>query len=77
MTITLGPGKSQTVPISSLSFGFKGSQNAYWMAPGKYTLTASYKTTLSPAPAAAVAADEGFGAVTITSAPLIITVEGK
>ena len=76
-TITLEPGKSQTVPITSLSFGFKGSHNAYWLAPGKYTLTASYKTTASPAPAAAQPADEGFGAVTITSAPLTVTVEGK
>jgi hypothetical protein len=77
MTITLEPGKSQTVPISSLSFGFKGSQNAYWLAPGKYTLAATYHTTVSPAPAAAKPADEGFGAVTVTSAPLTITVEGK
>jgi hypothetical protein len=76
-TITLAPGKSQTVPINSLAFGFKGSHGAYWLAPGKYTLTAGYKTTLSPAPAQAVEADEGFGAVTITSAPLTITVEGK
>jgi hypothetical protein len=76
-TIILAPGKSQTVPINSLSFGFKGSHAAYWLAPGKYTLTASYKTTVSPAPAKAVAADEGFGAVTIISAPLTITVEGK
>ncbi len=77
MTVTLAPGKSQTVPITSLSYGFKGSHNAYWLAPGKYTLTAAYKTTVSPAPAAAEAADEGFGAVTIASAPLTITVEGK
>jgi hypothetical protein len=77
MTVTLDPGKSQTVPITSLSFGFKGSHNAYWLAPGKYTLTASYKTTVSPAPKDAQPADEGFGAVTITSAPLTITVEGK
>ncbi len=74
-TITLEPGKSQTVSISSLAFGFKGLHNAYWLAPGKYTLTASYKTTVSPAPAAATPADEGFGAVTITSAPLTISVE--
>ncbi len=78
MTVTLERGKSQTIPITSLSFGFKGSHNAYWLAPGKYTLTASYKTTVSPAPAAAQAADEGFGAVTITSVrPLTIAVEGK
>lgn len=77
MTITLEPGKSQTVPITSLSFGFKGSHAAYWLAPGKYTLTASYHTTASPAPAAAKPADEGFGVVTVTSAPLTITVEGK
>jgi hypothetical protein len=76
-TITLAPGKSQSVAINSLSFGFKDTHAAYWLAPGKYTLTASYKTTVSPAPAKAVAADEGFGAATITSAPLILTVEGK
>jgi len=76
-TITLAPGKSQSVPISSLSFGFKDTHAAYWLAPGKYTLTASYKTTVSPAPAKAVGADEGFGEVTIISAPLIVTVEGK
>jgi len=76
-TITLAPGKSQSVAINSLAFGFKHSHAAYWLAPGKYTLTASYKTTVSPAPAKAVAADEGFGAVTIISAPLTISVEGK
>jgi hypothetical protein len=76
-TITLAPGKSQSVPINSLSFGFKDSHAAYWLAPGKYTLTASYTTTVSPAPAKSVAADEGFGEATIISAPLIVTVEGK
>ena len=76
-TITLERGKGQTIPITSLAYGFKGSHNAYWLAPGKYTLTASYKTTMAPAPAGAAPADEGFGAVTITSAPLVITVEGK
>jgi hypothetical protein len=73
-TITLEAGKSQTVPITSLSFGFKGSHNAYWLAKGDYKLTASYHTTVSPAPLEAQPADEGFGAVTITSAPLTITV---
>jgi hypothetical protein len=76
-TITLAPGRSQTIPINSLTFGFKDSHAAYWLAPGKYTLTASYKTTVSPAPAKSVTADEGFGVVTIVSAPLTITVEGK
>ncbi len=76
-TITLAPGKSQSVPINSLAFGFKDSHAAYWLAPGKYTLTASYKTTVSPAPAKAIAADEGFGTTTIISAPLILAVEGK
>ncbi len=74
-TITLDPGKSQTVPITSLSFGFKGSHNAYWLAAGKYTLTATYHTTVSPAPAAAQPADDGFGTVTITSAPLTVVVK--
>ena len=77
MTITLERGKSQTIPITSLSFGFKGSHNAYWLRPGKYRLTASYRTTVSPAPKGATAADEDFGEVTVVSAPLTITVEGK
>jgi len=74
-TITLEPGKSQTVPITSLAFGFKGSHRAYWLAPGKYTLTASYKTTVSPAPNGAEPADEGFGVVTVVSAPLTVAVK--
>src|SRR5262249_7635516 len=49
--VTLGPGKSETIPINSLSYGFRGaSADAYWTEPGEYTLTASYVTAISPAP---------------------------
>ncbi|MFB3893488.1 MAG: hypothetical protein ACE15C_15855 [Phycisphaerae bacterium] len=42
------PGKSITIPIAKLLFGVRGdSDAAYWTAPGTYTLTASYITTIS------------------------------
>jgi hypothetical protein len=77
-TVTLAPGKSATVPIQSLGFGLRGlTHAAYWTAPGAYTLTASYQTTLNPAPEGAKAGADGFGAVTLSSAPTKIQVEPK
>ena len=75
--ITLEPGKSVSVPITSLMFGFKGSHRAWWVEPGKYTLSASYKTSVSPRPKDARDAGGGFGAVTVTSAPVPLKVEAK
>jgi hypothetical protein len=77
-TVTLAPGKSVTVPISTLGFGLRGlTHAAYWTAPGSYTLTASYETTLKPAPAQAGEAGNGFGTVTLTSAPVKIQVQAR
>jgi hypothetical protein len=73
----LEPGKSVTVPINSLAFGSKGSHRAYWVEPGRYTLSASYKTWVSPKPRGAQDAGGGFGAVTLTSAPVALQVEAK
>jgi hypothetical protein len=75
--VTLKAGQSETIPIRSLSYGFKGSHRAYWTEPGEYTLTASYKTSVSPAPKGSTDAGNGFGTVTITSAPIKIKVMAK
>jgi hypothetical protein len=76
-TITLAPGKSESVRIMSLSYGVKGSDNAYWTEAGDYTLAASYPTAVSPAPKDAKAGPDGFAPVTVTSAPIKIKVEAK
>lgn len=76
-TMTLAPGKSVSVPITSLEFGRKGSHRAWWVEAGKYTLSASYKTSVSPRPKDAPDAGGGFGAVTLTSAPITVEVEAK
>jgi hypothetical protein len=75
--VTLKPGQSEAVPITSLSYGFKGSHRAYWTEPGEYTLTTSYKTAVSPAPKGSTDAGNGFGNVTLTSAPIKIKVKGR
>jgi hypothetical protein len=75
--VTLAPGKGESVPITSLSYGVKGSDNAYWTEAGEYTLAASYPTAVSPAPKDARAGPDGFAPVTVTSAPIRIKVEAK
>jgi hypothetical protein len=75
--VTLAPGKGESVPIMSLSYGFKGSDRAWWTEPGDYTLAASYKTEVSPAPKGATPGPDGFAPVTVTSAPINIKVEAK
>jgi hypothetical protein len=77
-TITLAPGKSEKVPIKSLKYGRRNlTDGAYWTAAGEYTLAASYQTTMRPAPEGATVGGDGFGAVTLTSAPIKIQVEAK
>jgi hypothetical protein len=76
--VVLAPGKSVTVPIERLAFGAKGdASRAYWLEPGKYSLAASYKTWMSPAPKGASETPDGYGAVTLTSAATTVTVKGK
>jgi hypothetical protein len=75
-TVTLAPGKSVRVPISSLAFGLRGlTHAAYWTAPGAYTLAAGYEAAIRPAPAGGRDAGDGFGAVTLTTAPIKLKVE--
>src|SRR5262249_41734468 len=74
--MALAPGKTLSVPVTSLPHGFRGiAQRAYWTEPGEYTLTASFATALSPAPTGTKADDKGFGRVTIRSEPVTIKVE--
>jgi hypothetical protein len=76
MTVTLAPGKSQTLPITGLSYGHRGvATQAYWTEPGDYTLGASYATAISPAPPGSKDAGQGFGRVALTAAPVKIKVE--
>jgi len=75
--VTLAPGKTHTVPIKRLSFDSRiRSQfhRFYWAEAGVYTLTASYLTAVSPVPKGSKNRGDGFGAVTVTSAPARLTV---
>jgi hypothetical protein len=82
---TLGkidPGKSFVLPITSLAYGTHGvatfvAQRACWTAPGEYTLTATFKTAVSPAPPGSKEAKWAHfdgGLVTVTSAPVKLKV---
>jgi hypothetical protein len=75
--ITLAAGKTHSIPITSLQYGFRGtSKYSYWTEPGEYTVTASYKTAISPAPKGAKEADKGFGfSVVATTEPVKVKVE--
>jgi RNA polymerase sigma factor (sigma-70 family) len=80
--VTLGPGKVFTRPIGSLSHGQRDNMlRSYWLAPGEYTLTARFHTSMLPAPAGAEVNDgrlepqlKGFGVVTVTTSPLTLKV---
>lgn len=75
MAVEIGPGKAHELPVKALVSGFRGaSKFSYWTAPGEYELVAKLKTGMQPAPKGAKDFD-GFGVVTLTGAPLKITVE--
>jgi hypothetical protein len=72
---TLAPGKSVSVPITKLRYGFRGASNmSYWTEPGEYKLAASYKTGIQPPPKGSKESN-GFGLVTIAAEPITINVE--
>jgi hypothetical protein len=72
--ITLAAGETYLLPVRDLGSGFRGvSRCSYWTEPGEYRLVAILQTGVSPAPRGA-GGDDGFGLVTLTSAPLRITV---
>jgi hypothetical protein len=80
---TLGPGKTYARPIKELKYGFRGeSDHAYWLKPGEYTLTVSFRTAVSPAPKKAKETGrdfnlKGFGEVLLIAAPVRLQVESK
>lgn len=76
--VEIAPGKTHSFAVKNLMSGFRGrSKYAYWTAAGEYELVATLKTGVSPAPADAKDAGEGFGQVTLTSAPFKLTVAEK
>lgn len=76
--VGLEAGKSLTIPVKSLTSGFRGvSHLAYWTEPGEYELVATLKSGLMPIPKGAMDNGDGYGIVTLTAAPLKLTVEEK
>jgi hypothetical protein len=75
---TLAPGKSFTIPVKGLTYGFRGAASqAYWTEAGEYTLGATFQTGISPAPKGAKDVQDGFGKVSLTAEPVKIKVEAK
>lgn len=75
--LKLDAGTSYTFPVRQLKSGPRGGTHfSYWTGPGEYDLTATLRTGVQPAPKGAEVTD-GFGVVTLTSAPFKLTVAGK
>jgi hypothetical protein len=75
---TLAPGKSASIPLKSLTGGFRNaSEYTYWTEQGEYTLTVKFKTGISPAPEGLKPDESGFAQVTIPSDSVKVKVEGK
>jgi hypothetical protein len=76
--VTIAPGKTHSIPVTSLKYGFRGASNmAYWTEPGDYTLSASLKTGISPAPKDSKEKRDGFGVVTLATEPVKLKIEAK
>ena len=76
--LTLAAGKSHTIPIKALQYGFRGMKNrAYWTQAGTYTVTARFQTAINPAPKDSKDAGDGFGLVTLNSNTVKLTVKAK
>jgi RNA polymerase sigma factor (sigma-70 family) len=75
----LAPDKSYNLAINSLRTQNRGREGtaSYWTQAGEYTVTATYQTAVSPAPEGAKDAGNGFGRVTVTSAPVTLKVVEK
>jgi hypothetical protein len=73
--VEVAPGKTVEIPVKALASGFRGqSRYSYWTRPGEYELVAKLKTGVNPIPEGAKEQD-GFGVVTLTSAPVKLKVE--
>jgi hypothetical protein len=76
--ITLAPGKSHTIELKALKYGFRGvARSTFLTEPGEISITAVYQTAVSPAPKDAKDAGDNFGAVKLISAPVKFKVEEK
>jgi hypothetical protein len=75
-SVEIPAGKSFVMPLKSLTSGFRGRAHvSYWTEPGEYELVATLKTGVSPSPKGAKEGMDGFGIVTLTSAPFKVTVK--
>jgi hypothetical protein len=76
--VEIAVGKTHTISVKALVSGYRGGAVwSYWTEPGDYELTATMKTGANPSPKGAKEGMDGFGMVTLTSAPLKIVVEAK
>ncbi len=76
--VEIAAGKTHVIPVKTLVSGYRSSAHwSFWTEPGEYELIATMKTAMKPAPKGAKEALDGFGTVTLTSAPLKLTVEKK
>jgi hypothetical protein len=76
--LEIEPGKTASIAVKSLRSGMRGlTHYSFWTEPGEYELVAKLKTGVNPAPKGAKEGMDGFGVVTLTSAPLKLTVEEK
>jgi hypothetical protein len=76
--VEIEPGKSASIAVKSLQSGMRGlTHHSFWTEPGEYELVATLKTGMNPAPKGAKEGMDGFGVVTLTGAPLKLTVEEK
>src|SRR5207244_8236264 len=70
--LTLAPGDSYSFSYADLAGSW--DLRHYWLIPGEYTVRARYFCSVSPAPEGAFKIGDGFGCISIWSAPLKITV---
>jgi hypothetical protein len=81
----IAPGKTWTLPITSLSYGTPGIatfavDRTCWTDPGEYTLAATFQTAVQPAPAGSKPSKWAHfdgGIVTVTTPPVKLTVVEK
>ena len=77
-SVDIAPGKSHKIELTSLTSGHRmASRYSFWTEPGEHELVATLKTGVSPAPKGARDGMDGFGIVTLTSAPFKLMVDGK
>lgn len=69
------PGATYSYPIKSLKYGFRGAEKqAFWTEPGAYTISATFKTGVSPAPPGTKPDNDGFGPITFSTIPVVVKV---